>query len=332
LATNPTHPTSATIPAPDADDVAARRRECETALAAAYEAGRKADGELAVSLDAYADRAVRLAIRRLRAQSMDPTPRRVAEAIDCAAGADLHLATACEIGTARAWEVLVTRYAPRLRGLAARRGEGPQQAESISSDVLADLALPPPRGGARTLLGTYDGAGSLFAWLALILVRRIAATARRRRPDSLDAKDDRGDQRADSVPSGHAADPASALLDREAAGIVTTALDAAWDEMTDRERLALLLRHRDGLNGREMAPLLRVGEPRVSRLVAQAIAKLSAAMKARLSLVPASDGRTSGEGLWAALRDAVASRLAIFPRPAHPPSPDGMHGGRHDGR
>ena len=103
-------------------------------------------------------------------------------------GAGLYLAAACEAGQEGAWEVLTRTYTPRLTGLAVRRGVAPSEAAGLVDELMGALALPPPRGKARTRMGTYLGAGSLFGWLATTLVRRIP---RRRRPSRQGAGPDR---------------------------------------------------------------------------------------------------------------------------------------------
>jgi RNA polymerase sigma factor (sigma-70 family) len=300
------------------------------ALRRAYDDGRREHGDLALPFAAYSERAIAHVRRRLEALGLEATRERLDESIGRAAGADLYLATACELGSATAWEVVTRRYGPRLAGLAARRGATGADAEALATDVLGALALPPPRGPARTLLGTYDGSGGLFSWLAVSLVRRIGARAKARRTTSLDATADDDASVAGAVRSSRGSpDPAGTLVDDEGVASFERSLAASLEDLTARERLALLLKYRDGLSQRDSAPFLGVGEPRVSRLIAQALTKLTTATKVHLRSA-LSDPGGEESALWAALRTAVERRLASFSREAPPTTRLGsLEGQRH---
>ena len=62
-----------------------------------------------------------------------------------------------------------------------RRGAAVDEAEAIADDTLSTLATPPPRGGARTRIGTYDGRGALKSWLSTVAWRQLITTWRGRR-------------------------------------------------------------------------------------------------------------------------------------------------------
>jgi DNA-directed RNA polymerase specialized sigma24 family protein len=278
-----------------------------------YEDGRAEYGDLGIDFPTFAERAVRLAARRTLSLGLAATPERLAEALARAGLSDLALTTACEAGDPAAWRVLSARFVPRLCGLAARRGAAPAEAEAFAIDLVGDLSLPPRSGGTRTLLGTFDGAGSLFAWLAVILVRRMATAARVVRPLSLDAgRAGYAGSAPRATRDGTAADPSEASADAETGDRFGGALEAAWRGMTARERLALLCKYRDGLSQRGIAALLHVGEPRASRLVAQALRKVARAVRAHLGDAPAASDCPAG-GAWRALREATAERMARFP-------------------
>jgi hypothetical protein len=103
--------------------------------------------------------------------------------------------------------------------------------------------------------------------------------------------------------------------------------------LTPKERLTLVLKHRDARPQREIARLLAVGEPRVSRLLAAAVARLRDAM-ARLGSAPeGAPGRPVADGaleepLAARLAAAVAEQVAIL-GPA--PAPSRAEGTRRSG-
>jgi RNA polymerase sigma factor (sigma-70 family) len=273
----------------------------------AFDAGRAAWGDVGLERDDFracvAQRAARCG-----GTSEEGRADEASEWIHAAALVDLYLASACEAGNSRAWEILTHDMRPRLEGFAARRGHGSFEAESVVQDLLGDLAAPPSRPIARTLLGTFDGSGSLFGWLCVVLLRRIAGAARRRRTSSLEAQDHASIATAvPAVPRTPAVDPAAAAAGVEASARFDRALDEAWLSLTVQERLAILFKHRDGLTQRQIGSLLGVGEARVSRVVGSAVSKLSE------GIAPAVPGGiASGDaGLEATLARSLARRIAL---------------------
>jgi RNA polymerase sigma factor (sigma-70 family) len=263
----------------------------ERALRTAYENGRRAHPALTMPFEAFVERAAK--------RSGSPEG---AAALERAAHADLYLAIGCEVGTAGAWDSFCGAYRSRLEALLLARSMGRAESEAMAADLLADLALPPPRHGTRTLLGTYDGSGSLFAWLSVILARRRAAAAARRPLALSDAR-----LAEASAVRAVAADPLDALLEGEAARGVRTAFERAWGGLSDRERLLLVFRHRHGVKQTDIAALLGIGAPRVSRLLDRAVGKLRRALGG-LSAEGARFGGTPS--VWESLRDAVGLHLA----------------------
>ncbi len=257
----------------------ASHRQVDT-LRRQHKAGIARYGDVGLSPDAFAT-AVRACIkRRLDAVGLDATSDRVTAALARLCGADLYLAQACEAGCAEAWSALDRLYTPRLLGLAIKQGADRTAAEDLVTALLADLALPSgPKNPGNTLIGTYRGTGSLFGWLAMILVRRIAGAARRMRPASLDVA---ACSEGGTVADGARSDPARSIVDRETTLVLERALRGAWDTCTPREQLALVLKFRDERAHRWIADVLRVGVPRVSQLLAQALAKLGTEARQRL--------------------------------------------------
>jgi RNA polymerase sigma factor (sigma-70 family) len=258
-------------------------------------------GPFPLPLDRFVARAEALLARRLERAGTAPTPFARAATLRQTARADLAVAVACEERISGAWEVLHARLLPRLRGLARKRGMAAADAETLASDVLSELAMPPGgASGARTVLGTFDGTGSLFGWSAVILVRRLSRLAR---PSS------------EPPPEGaERSDPAEILGDAETADRFDAALRRAWARLAWRERLALAYRFLDGRPQVEIARLLRLSPPRVSRIVNGAVAKL------RDGLRSAGLEEPLERRLRVALADAVRKRLA--PTSASAPLPD----------
>ncbi|MBL9088787.1 MAG: sigma-70 family RNA polymerase sigma factor [Planctomycetia bacterium] len=275
-------------------------------------------GDLGLSLADYERRVATLATRHWERQGLEPTPARVAEHLAGAALADLYLACAADAGSERAWTVLSDRYRTRLEGFAVRRGLSSEAAVATVQDVLGDLALPPSNGAARTVLGTYDGTGNLFSWLSIVLVRRIAGDARRKKPASLDADPDGGGH-PERTPSGRVVvEPAHLVATDESRARFAAALERAWQGLSSQERLALVAKHRDGWSQRQVGALLGLGEARVSRIVSAAVEKLRGPLRDAVG-----DADATGE---AALAGEIATFLART-GPLAPPSGGGPRSG-----
>jgi RNA polymerase sigma factor (sigma-70 family) len=261
-------------------------------------------GRFDLPVDRFAERAAALVARRLDRAGLERTPAAARETLGRTARADLALAVACDEGVSGAWEALVARLLPRFAGLARKRSLSDADADALASDVLSELSMPVTRGGARTLLGTFDGSGSLFAWGAVILVRRLSKAARRasRREAAAKAAEARADPTGDDART--ADDPSSAILDADALARFDGALRRAWERLAERERLALAYRYLDGVPQTTIAKVLGISEAHTSRLVTGAVARLRSAVGAEAS------GLEGGERLWASLAQALRSRLA----------------------
>jgi RNA polymerase sigma factor (sigma-70 family) len=248
----------------------------------------------------------RLGARHLAGLGLEPTPERVANYVARAALEDLVLACACEAGDVGSWDTLDQLYRDRLVGFGIRRGISGADADGIVSDVFGDLYAPPPSGGARTLLGTFDASGSLFGWLSIVVLRRIAGAARSRRGQSLDALEEAADVETTPRPGIPSPPPPPlVLVEAESTARFAAAFAEAFERLTGQERLALVAKHRDGLTQRRIGDLLGVGEARVSRIVSAGVATLAAALYGA-GFPPDS---TDGSDL-AALAAAVGSHLA----------------------
>ncbi|MDJ0975016.1 MAG: sigma-70 family RNA polymerase sigma factor [Planctomycetota bacterium] len=274
------------------------------AVQAAIAAGRETYGTFRVGRDDFAAHVTTLTYAKLARFGLEPTPERVAKSLEAAVGADLYLAAACNAGDELAWQVLHDRFEARLLARVVRQGARGAKPRRLVADLFGDLALPAPKGRARTLIGTFDGSGSLLGWLTTIVSRRHGRGAR---PAAVVTLEEGRDEAAPVQPrrsTASARDPLEAVAGRDAATAFREAFERAWDTLNERERLVLVLKHRDGRRQREIAGALGITESAISRHVSRAVAKLRLGLRA----VPAPDG--SGDGMWAALGLAVSEKLS----------------------
>ena len=278
--------------------VAARTRpSVDLHLRRAYEAGQAAFPHLDLPYAEYP-----------LSPSQDAEPRHAE---------DYFLARACNAALAGAWESLRLRTEQQLRAFLRSRGAAGNDAQQLVEELWGALAEPPPRGGAPTRIGSYDGRGSLRAWLCTILWRRLTDNWRRRsgqqelEPDS-------------AAPVSRRDDPAARSEAEESARLVGRALEAAWPSLTKRELRAVVMKYRYNLPQTEIASLLGVGPPRVTRILASATKRLRAAVEMACRSDPLWDAPGGG---WNSLHAALDQLLAR----ADASMSDSSRGERHDG-
>jgi RNA polymerase sigma factor (sigma-70 family) len=192
--------------------------------------------------------------------------------------ADHALAQACDAGLPGAWERLRLAYVRPLRAFLRKRGASSREAEHLVDETWGALAMPPARGGARTRLGTYDGRGTLYAWLATILWRRLADLWRAR------AVERPAEELAGLAPG--ADDALDRVAGDESRRLVARALEDAWPRLTTRELQVVVMKYRYRLPQTEIARAMSIGAPRVSRLLESATERLRAAVRGACGHVP----------------------------------------------
>jgi len=239
--------------------------------------------------------------RRLSRAGITPRPAEVLRVCQVTCLDDLFLTLACELDARGAWQRLFDVYAPRIDGLARSLGLGVRNG-SVGRDLLGDLARPPGGGDTRTRIGTFDGSGSLFAWLAVILRRRGATQARRRTAPAAAVERASLDARRATDDS----DPFAALVDAEEGTRIVRALHAAWRGLATREQLALHFKYGESLKLKEIGALLGLSESGASRLVSGALDRLRSRVKPLVADGAIPPARLQ---LWAALWQAVGAEV-----------------------
>jgi RNA polymerase sigma factor (sigma-70 family) len=218
-------------------------------------------------------------------------------------GADLALATACDLRASGAWEALIAHHAAPLEHLLRSRGVPVQTARAQVAELWGDLALPPPSAAVRTRLGRFGGRCSLLTWLGVVLLRRHIDRGRAARTVDLDQGTPR---------PARTADPRCAAESSEEQSELREAFVAAWRSLPARDAFALALRYGEGLALAPIARMLAVSVSRASRIVTQAERALAGRLRGR-------DRRWSSEGAATALREVLAA--AAKPRAADDKGP-----------
>lgn len=151
-------------------------------------------------------------------------------------------------GDAQAARVLVQRLAPPVLRLATRLLQDPAEAEDVVQEAMMRLWRMAPDwqpGGAR-----------VSTWLHRVAANLATDRLRRRRSVALDAIDEPGD-------------PAPGALDGLMQSDRMRALDHALALLPERQRVAVVLRHLEGLSNPEIAEAMGVGVEAVESLTAR---------------------------------------------------------------
>lgn len=245
-----------------------------------YESGRKAHPHVDLPFEEFAGRARRAVPKH------DNT--------------DYFLAVACDAGVPGAWERLQDRFHRPLRAMLRRRGAARHDIAQLLDEVWGRLASPPPRGGARTRIGTYDGQGPLLAWLTTVAWRRLADHWRK--AAGLAALPE------EPTPAEHTADPADRLEETETEALIGSVLEQAWASLTDRELEVVVLKYRHVMPQTEIARALRVSPSRVTRLLQSATRRLRDAIEARFELRAHAPGAASNQAALLGLLERMLAQ------------------------
>ncbi|MGA9528138.1 MAG: sigma-70 family RNA polymerase sigma factor [Terriglobales bacterium] len=170
---------------------------------------------------------------------------------------ELALARACAAGNERAWEDFISRYRPKLQGMAMQITREAAQAAELADSMFAELYGLNARAGVRnSKLSFYTGRGSLEGWLRTVMAQEFVNRYRKqKRTVSLDEQTEEGVQFVATVP-----EPASSSDPR-----LDAATDEALGQLSAEDRFTLASYYLDGRTLAEIARSLGLHESSVSR-------------------------------------------------------------------
>jgi RNA polymerase sigma-70 factor len=222
---------------------------------AAYEGGRSTHGELGLSLKGFTRR-LNLIAEKYSDITCDADMERFLATLNTK---DLYLATACAASSEAAWERFIISYSPFIRRIAGACCGTIDAAEELANSVLSHLSLPDSSGRSR--IASYDGRSSLVTWLAVILKRLSIkeATAKHNRLESSESLPQISDY------DGMLATIELRLRSSRYSSIIEESLAGMGERLSERERLMLKLRYKQGLQVSQIARLFGVNPSSVSR-------------------------------------------------------------------
>ena len=239
----------------------------------AYSQGIAAHGDLGLALGDFAEHLDRTITKQLGA---DPA---VDSAIDLLAGLDLedlYLTAACALNLPAAWDRLFKLYSEHVSNVAHQVCLTHQQADDLASDVLTHLFFQDRSGKRR--IASYEGRGSLRTWLGTIIRHRAVNQSQLKALEALplEALRDKASDRATS-------ELEAALMRTKYHHVIADTFRAAAEELTERERLVLILRYDEEMTGTEIAKTLGVHPAQVTRTTKLAQIKFRTAVVTRLN-------------------------------------------------
>jgi len=269
--------------------------EHQEQLKAAHEAGLAAHPGLDLSFEQFAQRLVAGENGNFGICGPASLKSRLAEL----QAADYFLASACECSCPEAWERLLELYLPRLRTMALRWGASAANADEVARDLPGELASRPANGRTSTRIGSYNGTGSLLAWLGTIVDRGLSLRARNRTPLA-DAELD--------IRVAEDSPPPDLVVHSETGARVGVAFEGALLDLSAREFLLVAAKFRDGRSQREIAAQLGISEARVSYLMKRALDRIRDAVRRDVPDETAVHW-LHRDGLAAVLKDVIARLL-----------------------
>ena len=179
---------------------------------------------------------------------------------DSAHASDEVLLSRYASGDGTAARLLLARLAPPVLRLARRLLDDPAEAEDVTQEAMLRLWQIAPEWQA--------GMARPSTWLYRVAFNLATDRLRKRRGVALDSVDE-------------PVHPAPAVLDAMIATDRARALEMALETLPERQRVAVVLRHIEGLANPEIAEILGVGVEAVESLIARGKRRLSEILASR---------------------------------------------------
>lgn len=163
-------------------------------------------------------------------------------------------------GDSEAARLLTLRLAPRVLRMATRMLGDAAEAEDVTQEAMLRLW--------RIATEWRQGEAQVGTWLYRVATNLCTDRLRRKRPVDIDSVPEMADGRAA---------PEEELLESDRA----RALQEALDQLPERQRQAVVLRHLEGLSNPEIAEVMDIGVEAVESLTARGKRALAAALSGR---------------------------------------------------
>ncbi|HSB12227.1 MAG TPA: sigma-70 family RNA polymerase sigma factor [Blastocatellia bacterium] len=233
-------------------------------VARAYADGYAAHGEINLLPEAFENRLHAVTEKHIGRSSSDDELSRFFCALHTN---DLYLAEACAKASDSAWWRFEMAYRRFINEVARFMSQSTDGASELAADVMASLFMPDSSG--QTRIGSFDGRQSLATWLRVVISRRAInrKALKWNRVESLDP-------RTRLVDDASAAQIEAAIRRGRYETVFDECFKEACGNLSERERLMVLLRYEQGLRVVEIAKSLALHPSRVTRGLQSAHLKL----------------------------------------------------------
>jgi RNA polymerase sigma-70 factor (ECF subfamily) len=201
--------------------------------------------------------------------------KNVIHVINSLHGNDLYLAFACAKHSPQAWDRFTNSYRRYICNLATFVSPVKSLAYELAENIFADLFLPDRSGRSR--IASYDGRSSLATWLRVIICHR-AINEHARKFNNMAQLDDQCEKADEEAVRSIE----MALRSSRYRSLIRDSLEHACGELTDRERLLLLLRYEKGLHLGQIGCLFGRHQATITRQLGRVQAKIRQAFESTL--------------------------------------------------
>ena len=195
------------------------------------------------------------------------TGNNVIRIINSLHGNDLYLTFACAKHNPQAWDRFTHKYQRYICNLATFVSPVNSMASELAENIFADLFFPDRSGSSR--IASYDGRSSLATWLRVIICHR-AINERALKFNNMAQLDDV----CEKADEGAVRSIEMALRSSRYQSLIRDSLEHACGELTDRERLLLLLRYENGLQLGQISRLFGLHQANITRQLVRVQAKI----------------------------------------------------------
>jgi RNA polymerase sigma-70 factor len=271
-------------------------------VAQAYADGYAVHGEIDLEMEVFANRLRQAVEKHLQTSFSDAN---LSEFFRSLHTTDLYLASGCSQPSDAAWRRFEAAYRKFINDVARFVVTSADEAHELAADVEAHLYMPGRSGQSR--MASFDGQQSLPTWLRFVITRRASyrKALRWNRVEPLDQAENIADD------SSIARIEAS-LRRRHYEPMVEDCFREACNNLSDRERLIILLRYGQGLRMTEIANSLGVHPSGITRGLHRAEAKLHKTTKSLLTLRYQLSSASIQEALADLLENAAHSPLTVL--------------------
>lgn len=221
-------------------------------------------GDLNLSIVDYRNRLEQIVTKHMGEQPSETAAVRFCRLLHTS---DLYLTTACAHISELAWSRFATLYTAFISKAAESSCLAKDSASELAGSIPGHLFLRDSSGQSR--IASYDGQVTLATWLRVIITRR-ALNERERKYNHTERLENSSEVADHSALKRLEADLRASLYEKA----IAEALRAATSSLNERERLILMLRHKDGMESKDIARYLGAHASTVSRQLQHIYKKL----------------------------------------------------------